>query len=150
MSDSNPIPAARTPRIMILEDEGQLIDLYEMLIREWFRSPVIHSFTNGNAAWDELSRLEPELLIMDCAHPGMSGVEILEKLAARPAGCPVLLTSDLFTESMVKFRDSRLKIFYLPKPFGVAQFCRALNEIIGPSDFPERQAMIGGAEPAPS
>jgi CheY-like chemotaxis protein len=150
MSDAKATSAVRRPRFLILEDEAQLITLYEMGIRDWFRDPEIISFTGGNAAWEELNRREPDLLLMDCSHPGMNGVEILEKLAARKAECRVLLTSDLFMEELARFQDSQLKIFYLPKPFGIVQFWRMLNEIIGPSDFPERQAMIGGGDIAPA
>jgi hypothetical protein len=38
-----------------------------------------------------------------------------------------------------------LKVGYLPKPFGMFQFWRALNEFIGPSDFPEIQAKLLGS-----
>lgn len=150
MSDPNATSAARRPRFLILEDETQLITLYEMVIRDWFRDAEIVSFTGGNAAWEELVRREPDLLVMDCSHPGMNGVEILEKLAARNAKCRVLLTSDLFVEDLARFKDSQLRVFYLPKPFGIIQFWRVLNEAVGPGDFPERQAMVDGGGNTPA
>lgn len=142
MSNQAATSAVRRPRIMILEDEPQLIELFEMSIRDWFQEPEIISFANGNEAWMELSRQEPDLLIMDCSHPGLSGIEIMEQLAAKSAKCVILLTSELFEGSLKNVLDRGLKIAYLPKPFGVVQFWRALNDHVGPSDFPERQALL--------
>lgn len=127
---------------MILEDERQLIDLFEMSIQDWFQEPEIASFVNGNAAWEELNRKEPDLLIMDCSHPGLSGIEIMEQLASRPTKCVILLTSELFEGSLADVVSRGLKVAYLPKPFGIVQFWRMLNELVGPSDFPERRALL--------
>ena len=148
MSTAATTPTVRRPRIMILEDERQLIELFEMSIHDWFKDPEIITFVNGNEAWMELNRQEPDLLIMDCSHPGLSGIEIMEQLAARMAKCVILLTSELFEGNLKHIRERGLKIAYLPKPFGVVQFWRALNEHVGSSDFPERQSLVGvlGAE----
>jgi CheY-like chemotaxis protein len=144
MSNEAPTPAVKRRRIMILEDERQLIDLFEMSIRDWFQDPDIVSFVNGNAAWEELNRQEPDMLIMDCSHPGLSGIEIMEQLAAKPAKCIILLTSELFEGNLNGVLNRGLKVHYLHKPFGIVQFWRSLNEHIGPSDFPERQALVAG------
>jgi DNA-binding response OmpR family regulator len=143
MSEATGISNTLKPRVVILEDERQLVDLFELCIRDWFRNAEIISFQNGNAAWQEVEAREPALLIMDCSHPGLNGVEIMERLAGRQTKCTILLTSELFAENLKKLTNRGLKVAYLPKPFGIVQFWKMLNEHIGPSDFPERQALIG-------
>lgn len=133
---------ARSPRIIILDDEPQLLHLLELGVRDWFKEVEVLAFANGDEAWAEISRQNPDLLIMDWSHPGLDGHELLEKLAAKPAGFVILLTSDLFVDELPGLAGKGLKVGYLPKPFGMQQLWRALNEYIGPSDFPERQAYL--------
>jgi DNA-binding response OmpR family regulator len=35
-----------------------------------------------------------------------------------------------------------LTLSYLPKPFHIREFWAALNELVGPSDYPEMQALV--------
>lgn len=133
---------AKKPRVIILDDEPQLLHLLELGVRDWFKDVEVFAFANGDEAWAEISRLDPNLLIMDWSHPGLDGHELLEKLAAKRAGFMVLLTSDLFASELSGLSGKGLKVGYLPKPFGMQQLWRALNEYLGPSDFPERQAYL--------
>ena len=145
MSNALATPSTKTrPRVVVLDDEVQLIELFEACLRDWFKDPEVLAFSNGNAAWDELSAREPDLVVMDCSHPGMGGIEILKHLADKKAKFWILLTSELFDADLKNFTSQGLNIGYLPKPFGILQFWRALNEHVGPSDFPERQEMILG------
>lgn len=132
----------RTLRIVILENEPQLADLYELCIRDWFKHADVVKFENGNDAWRELSQTSPDMFVMDWTHPGLSGHELLRHLAANKAGYVVLLTSEYFAEDLSSLSGLGLKVGYLPKPFGIVQFWRALNEYLGPSDFPERQDIL--------
>lgn len=134
--------SAKKMRFLILDDESQLIHLFELCIHEWFKEVDVLSCSNGDEAWLEFERQEPTMFIMDWAHPGMDGQKLLENLAAKPARCVVLLTSDLYAGQLEGLVGKGLKVGYLPKPFGVQQFWRALNDFVGPSDFPERQAML--------
>jgi CheY-like chemotaxis protein len=139
-------PTQPSPRIVLLEDEPLLADLYEMCIRDWFKSPDIVKFSDGDEAFRELSKLEPDLFVMDWSHPGLNGRHILEQLSARKPKYAVLLTSEMFLGDMSRAISPDLKVAYLPKPFGIRQFWRALNEFVGPSDFPERQALLDKPE----
>jgi DNA-binding response OmpR family regulator len=136
------VSAVKKPSVVILDDEPQLLHLLELGVRDWFKDPEVFGFANGDEAWAEISRHEPDLLIMDWSHPGLDGHALLEKLAAKPAGFVILLTSELFADQMNDLMGKGLKIGYLPKPFGMQQLWRALNEFIGPSDFPEHQAYL--------
>ncbi len=133
--------APKKPQIILLEDEPLLVKLFEFCIAEWFKKTELLEFKNGDDAWQELSRMEPDLLIMDGTHPGLGGLEIMDRLAKKKAGCPILLTSDFFEEYLGSYTERGLKIYFLPKPFGVKQFWNALNQLVGPSDFPERSAL---------
>jgi hypothetical protein len=82
------------------------------------------------------------MFIMDWTHPGLNGHELLDQLAAKKVDFAILLTSEIFSDETSPAFNRDLKLGYLPKPFGILQFWRALNDFIGSSDFPERQAQL--------
>lgn len=146
--NDQPTPAKKAPRIVLLEDEPALSRLFEQCLREWFTNIELVKFANGAEAWRELSRTKPDLLILDWVHPGMTGEEILKQLALDRARYPILLTSEFFEEHLQLFCEQGLKLAFLPKPFGLREFWTALNQLVGPSDHPEIQALVSSqAEP---
>ena len=125
-----------------MEDEQALSRLFEQCLRQWFENIALVKFENGEEAWRELSRTKPDLLILDWAHPGWTGHEILQKLALDQATYPILLTSEFFEKHLQLFSEQGLKLGFLPKPFGIREFWEALNQLVGPSDHPEIQALV--------
>ena len=129
-------------RIILLEDEPLLAKLFEFCFQEWFHELELLKFNNGDEVWQELSGTKPDLLIMDWSHPGLEGKIIMDRLAELKAGFPILLTSDFFEEHVQGYVGHGLKVVFLPKPFGLKKFWKALNQLVGPGDFPERAALL--------
>lgn len=146
MGDTPTTQAAKGPRFLLLEDEPLLAELFEMCIRDWFKDPEILKFANGDEALRSLEQSGPDMLIMDWTHPGLNGQELLERLSKRQPRFVILLTSGMFSTELRPAASRDLKVGFLPKPFGVLQFWHALNEFIGPSDFPERQEQLARQE----
>ena len=136
------MPTRKIPRIVLLEDERSLCRLIEHCLQDWFEKTELVTFKNGDEAWLELSRAKPDLLIMDWKHPGLTGHEVLKLLALDQATFPVLLTSEFFEEHLQLFSDQGLTLRYLPKPFHIRELWAALNELVGPSDYPDMQALV--------
>ena len=136
------LPARKIPRIVLLEDEGALSRLFEHCLHDWFEKMELATFKKGEEAWQELSRRAPDLLILDWVHHGLTGQEILRQLSLDHVKFPILLTSDFFEEHLQLFTDLGWKFGFLPKPFGIREFWAALNQLVGPSDHPELQALV--------
>ena len=128
----------RKPRIILVDDEKHMLQLFELYIREWFKEVDLVLFQNGDTAWEELNRQAPDLLITDWYHPGLDGGEMVRKLAQTQSRIPVLMISACDWEYVREFADSGIKVVFLQKPFSSEQLWRALNELIGPCDFPVR------------
>jgi len=142
MADMDSLPATKTKRIILLEDEQELSKLFEYCIREWFKNAELVRVGSDDAALTEMARKPPDLLVLDWNHPGLTGHIMLEQLAKIHVTCPVLLVSEFFEAHLKMLVDRGLKVGYLPKPFGIQEFWDALNQLVGPSDFPERQIRI--------
>lgn len=136
------LTARKAPRIVILEDEKALSQLFEDFIHDWFEKVEMVKFENGVEAWKELSRAEPDLLILEWVNPGLTGYGILKLLALDQAKFPILLTSEFFEGHLQLASDQGLKLGFLPKPFEVQEFWAALNVLVGPSDHPAPQAFV--------
>lgn len=116
-----------------------------MLLRESCPQADILKFQNRDHAWQELQRTDPDLLITDMRndnvpgrreHFGMSGFELLGRLAKIQVRYPVLAVSGCFSlsglEGMAKqCASNRLKVAYLTKPFTKELFLQGLNKLLG-------------------
>ncbi len=126
----------RKLRIVLLDDERYMLMLLEAYLKEWFDNVELHQFRHGDDAWRELEQTPPDLFITDWQHPGLDGGALLRKLAEQHTKTPVLLLTALEYECIEEFAKSGLKIVFLQKPFGVAEFWKVINHLVGPCDHP--------------
>lgn len=113
-------PKTRPPRIVVVDDEPLCLESFELIIRYWFKDATLLLFLNSDEGWRELTREDPDLLILDMP---LSGLEILPLLAEQKAKYPIVLTSAFYGEEEMRQRgDPNLNISVLWKPFDVATF----------------------------
>lgn len=128
-----------------------MLELVEALVRDWCKDVMLLKFQNRDDAWQELLRTDPDLLITDVHNGnvpgrteyfGISGFEMLTRLAKRKVKYPVLVVSGSFSvrgnEALAKkSAGPHLNVAYLTKPFAPELFFRALRNLIGPGDNSE-------------
>ena len=80
-------------RIYAVDDEQTLRDLYAMALG--MSGMECETFANGQALFAALASQTPDLILLDIMLPGMSGLEILERLKSSPAyqNIPVIIVS---------------------------------------------------------
>ncbi len=122
------VKKARPPRIVLLDDEEWLREMLEMAIRQCFKDANVLSFDDGDKAWEELLRVEPDLLITDIHHPGrLYTGKMLQLLAAKKVKFPVLVDSGLANEKELRrYVGSDLNFSLLRKPFTTEAFYHEL------------------------
>jgi len=71
------------PRLMIVEDDGPIVDLlrYNFEAAGYAVEVVMH----GDEAEARLRESVPDLLILDWALPGLSGIELCRRLRQKPS-----------------------------------------------------------------
>lgn len=131
-------------RIVVVDEYEGTRKSYRAILGNYFNTPKCLDFFDGNLAWAELSRFDPDLLITDVRHPGLNGLQLLERLAERKATFPIFLIS-FFDESLTaKWLAQRtsegLKLDYLMKPWIVWEIEHLLQIWFGPSDNPKYKA----------
>ena len=95
------------PRIVIVNDLPEAIELMESLIRDRFEEVALLTFRNGVEAWQELQRKAPDLLITDMwreENDPMDGWVLIPLLAEKKVKYPVVVVSGC-TENAVRGDD---------------------------------------------
>jgi DNA-binding NtrC family response regulator len=91
----------------------------------------VHLVRDGRRGLEEICRREPDLIILDIMLPDMSGIEILDRMAAwgRPLP-PVIALSGLTDPAVRKELRRRGVVRFLLKPVERASLQRSVNEVL--------------------
>ena len=108
-------------RIYAVDDEQTLRDLYAMALG--MSGMECETFADGQALFAALASQAPDLILLDIMLPGMSGLEILERLKSSPAyqGIPVIIVSAKGSEMDKVTGLNSGADDYLEKPFGIME-----------------------------
>jgi DNA-binding response OmpR family regulator len=116
-------------RILLVEDEPDLgAAIQKVLSREKY---VVDWVTDGTEAWDYLDRsnIHYTLAILDWMLPGLSGIELCQRLRTQNSALPVLmLTARDNMEDKVIGLDAGADD-YLVKPFGMEELKARLRAL---------------------
>jgi two-component system response regulator CpxR len=109
-----------TKKILLIEDEPLLIDLYkEAFDEEFFDLQVA---TTGSEGLKAASKNNPDLILLDILLPEMNGFEVLKSIKAnsRTKHIPVIVLTNLGSEQADKDKELALSlgaIDYLVKSY---------------------------------
>jgi len=82
-----PLPSGMThgfPTIMIVDDEVDILDMLESLMKSDGDGVQVLRAQSGVEALLMIGESKPDLLILDMMMPGMNGYEVCQKLKASP------------------------------------------------------------------
>ena len=106
-------------RILLVEDEKKVAEFVARGLRaERYAVDVVHE---GDRAWDLLTTLNYDLLILDLMLPGLTGTELLKRVRRANSTVPILiLTARAATGEKVEHFEAGADD-YLTKPFAFAE-----------------------------
>ncbi len=89
-------------------------------------------FAESGAFWQALDEAVPQLVLLDIMLPGEDGVQVLDRLRARPdtAGLPVILATAKGTEFDKVTGLDRGADDYLVKPFGMMEMLSRIRAVL--------------------
>lgn len=77
--------AARTPRVLLIEDSRHFQNLVSLLVRQRFPQVELHVADDGIAGLAMAGQLQPEVLLVDILLPGIDGATLITGLRSHPA-----------------------------------------------------------------
>jgi DNA-binding response OmpR family regulator len=140
-ASANEPPEGDSLRILVVEDEPQISNFLRVgLGYEGFSVAVAE---DGHEALAELKRFKPQLVILDLMLPGISGMELAERMRADPDLMIIILTA----RDEVEDRIAGLKAGaddYLVKPFDFEELVARINAVARRRLPPEGAVLSAG------
>ena len=107
--------ARKQMRVLVVDDEETVRGLLQRTLEE--AGYTVTTAANGEEALHEVSRQEPEAVLLDIKMPGLSGMDVLTKITADwPDICVIMVTAVGNTQTAVE--AMKLGAYdYITKPF---------------------------------
>ncbi|GIW88565.1 MAG: hypothetical protein KatS3mg108_2889 [Isosphaeraceae bacterium] len=124
MSQTSPPSPPQRPRILIVDDEPDVVATLEYLLRRRYR---VLTASSANEARDVLQREDIQVILCDQRMPGITGDRLLvEARALRPEAVRILLTGYADIQAVQRAINDAGIFRYVPKPWDSAE----LEEIV--------------------
>jgi CheY-like chemotaxis protein len=114
--------------ILLVDDETLLLMLLKEIIIQLGYNPILAA--DGQQALEKLSQTAVDLVITDVQMPGLSGIELLQRVKAMQPDIPVLLLSGSNPVAIQKAADRYHADAFLPKPFKFAQLTENIQRLM--------------------
>ncbi|MCO8146391.1 response regulator [Rhodovulum tesquicola] len=117
--------------VLLIEDEPNIIEAIRFILsRDGWR---VDTHADGSTAYDRVSAIRPDIVILDVMLPGRSGFDILRDIRADTGlnGLPVLM---LTAKGQVKDREMAERIGasrFMAKPFSNTEVLASVRELTG-------------------
>jgi|GEM_PF-989140 len=134
-------------RILIVEDDRSFASQVKDIVDKHGHTALIAA--TGPEGVEMYTRHEPDLLVVDVMLPGMTGIQVIEKVRELQGGSdvPILLMSAMYRSADFFKEDiQRLRLLdFLAKPFSLIDFGRRIDSIFeAPEKGRAQVRTIGG------
>lgn len=135
--------AARARLVLIVEDDKPTCDVLEAAINDERGYRAVCAATADDAL-DTLSHIDPDLLLLDIRLPGMSGLELYDRIKADPRfrSTPVVFETGAVREHIDELRERGIAT-YVKKPFDIAEVVRFVKRLVPPVAGPASRPAAG-------
>ena len=118
----------RAPRILLVEDDEDLLELEEMLLRRIGGYDVERTSSVGRAL-DSMARRPPDLVLLDLIMPGKDGREFLRTPMVEASRVPIVVVSGVSRLTLAVELRRRLS-GYLVKPFDAPHLISGCSHVL--------------------
>lgn len=115
-------------KVVIIEDDPMVSFIHNQYLEKMPDILITASFTNAKEAWNYLQKYKIDLIILDVYMPGMTGIELLQKMRAAGDQTDVIMVTADNSLSDIKTALSLGVLDYLVKPFEFGRFSAAINK----------------------
>jgi two-component system, NarL family, invasion response regulator UvrY len=140
-------------RVFLLDDHALVRVGYRMILQHEVDIEVVGEAGNGEDALPMIRRLKPDVVLCDVHMPGLSGLEVTERLTRSQLGCRIVVVSVQEDGPMPRRLLEAGASGYLGKGCDAAELVRAIREASRgrrylAGDLAQKLA-LGGAEGSP-
>jgi two-component system OmpR family response regulator len=121
-------PAADPHRILVVDDEPNIVDVVSMALR--FQGFAVEGAGTGREALERVASFKPHLMVLDVMLPDMEGFDVARRLGAERAQLPIVfLTARDATEDKIRGLTTGGDD-YVTKPFSLEELVARIRTIL--------------------
>jgi DNA-binding response OmpR family regulator len=125
-------PVRPLATVVVVDDDPSFVETLESLLAA--AGLAAEGFTDPLEALARLRRgPPPDLILLDCIMPGITGVELLERLAAAGVTAPVVMMTALSDPSFCVHLE---EVSVLNKPFQLDDLLAEVDAVLRPRSGP--------------
>ena len=104
-------------RMLVVDDELGICDF----LRSFFskRGYEVRMAHNGEEALRTAAQFRPRVVLLDVRMPGMSGMQVLERLHAQDPACKIIMITAVVDEGAIDEARQLGAVDYITKPFSL-------------------------------
>lgn len=123
---------SRARLVLIVEDDRPTSDVLESAINDERGYRAVCAAT-ADAALETLGEVAPDLLVLDIRLPGMSGLELYDRIKADPRfrSLPVVFETANVRDHIAGLRERGIAT-YVKKPFDIDELIRFMKRLVPP------------------
>ena len=114
-------------RILLVDDEPLAIERLQILCAGLPGVQLVGTAGDGEAALRLAEALRPDLLLLDIAMPGLTGIDVARQLESKPHRPAIVFVTAFDDFAVTAFDVSAVD--YLLKPVSGERLCRALDRV---------------------
>jgi two-component system response regulator DesR len=80
-------------RVLLAEDQAMVRGALSALLRMEADIDLLAAAADGESAWRELQRLQPDVLVTDIEMPGLSGLELAQRIQRQQLATKVIIVT---------------------------------------------------------
>src|SRR5918994_2118615 len=127
-ADWAPATADDSPRVLVIDDDH---DIHRLLrVRLEARGCEVTSASSGEEGITRLREERPDLVFLDVAMSGMTGIDVLDRIRSQRLDVAVILTTAYSSEQVAIAALRHGADDYLRKPFDGGEFQAALDRTL--------------------
>jgi len=121
------------PRVLVADDHRAMLDtLVRMLSRDF---DVVAAVPDGLSAVAEAEKLEPDLLVLDIAMPGLNGIAAAARLKERGSKAKIVFVTNMRDREFVQESLALGDIGFVLKDRLVADLLPAIRRVLAGQAF---------------
>jgi len=125
--------ANRVVRILIVDDDKDLLKLYQMQIESWHTPATeVYLASDGYDALVQIGSRKPDIIITDLKMPRMDGAHMIHIIQQNPdmAHCQIVVVTGLSKDEVQKDYDLPAEVMLEEKPMPFARIQRLVKDFI--------------------
>jgi DNA-binding NarL/FixJ family response regulator len=121
------------PRVLVADDHPAMLDtLVRMLSRDF---DVVAAVADGLTAVAEAEHLEPDLLVLDIAMPGLNGIAAAARLKQRGSTAKIVFVTNMRDRAFVRESLALGEVGFVVKESVVAELLPAIRCVLAGDTF---------------